>query len=124
MKPSSVAPAPPILRDADDMVVKVQEICFHIIMNGHANAVVFACADEIPIPSSFNEAMASNEKHQWIAAMQAEIESLSSNGVFSETPLPADHRALKGMRVFAHKTDAQGAVERLKARCDIHHIIW
>jgi hypothetical protein len=92
MKPSSVATFFPFLGDADDMVVEAHEICFHSIMNGHANAVVFACADEIPIPSSFNEAMASNERQQWIAAMQAEIKSLSSNGVFSETPLPADHR--------------------------------
>jgi hypothetical protein len=91
MKPSSVATFSPILGDADDMVVEAHEICFHSIMNGHANAVVFACADEISIPSSFNEAMASNDKQQWIAAMQAEIKSLSSNGVFSKPPLPADH---------------------------------
>jgi hypothetical protein len=116
MQPFSKSAFTPILGSTDDMAVEAQELCFHFIMNGHTNAVVIARADGIPIPSSFNKAMATNEKQQWIAAMQAETNSLSSNGAFSKTHLPDGHRALKDLWVFALKTDAEGAIERFKAR--------
>ena len=68
-------------------------------------------------PSSYEEAVATPEREQWLAAMQAEIESLQANHVYSPvSSLPAGSQLLTAKWVFKRKRDDSGAVVRYKAR--------
>jgi hypothetical protein len=53
---------------------------------------------------------------QWQAAAQAEIDAHLANGTWTPCPLPAGKKAILCRWVFAKKYNADGTVERLKAR--------
>ena len=70
-------------------------------------------------PRNFAEAMASSQAQQWREAMQDECQSIMDNKVLELVPrdsLPADARPLASMFIFKTKHDANGNVERHKAR--------
>lgn len=67
-------------------------------------------------PSTVEEAMNSREKDQWIGAMQKEMDSLQENNVWELTELPEGRQLVGSKWVFKTKTDADGKVERYKAR--------
>ena len=62
------------------------------------------------------EALASPDKAKWQNAMSMEIESLHVNDVWDLVELPKDWKAVGSKWVFKFKVDAEGSVERHKAR--------
>lgn len=71
---------------------------------------------EISEPKNYNEAIQSDEKEQWLAAMQDEIESHERNGTWQLVNLPVGKTAIGGKWVFKIKTGADGELQRYKAR--------
>lgn len=76
------------------------------------------CASSIPTidPTTVREAMARPDAHLWKAAMQEEIESLTTNSTWSLTELPAGKRAIGSKWVFKVKRNTDGEIVRHKAR--------
>ena len=62
------------------------------------------------------EALSSPEAPQWLQAMLEELNSIDANGVWELSPAPSNRRVLGSRWVLAVKRDAQGNVERYKAR--------
>uniref|UniRef100_A0AAV1U951 Reverse transcriptase Ty1/copia-type domain-containing protein n=1 Tax=Peronospora matthiolae TaxID=2874970 RepID=A0AAV1U951_9STRA len=67
-------------------------------------------------PRNFGEAMRSSHKEGWMKAISEELQALENNGVWSIMKAPKDIRALHSKWVFKTKRDAEGGIERLKAR--------
>jgi len=68
---------------------------------------------QVKEPKSVSEALTSPE---WVDAMRAEIDSLHNNGVWDLVPLPEGRKAVGSKWVYKVKRDADGSVERFKAR--------
>ena len=62
------------------------------------------------------EALSSPEKDEWIKAMESEMESLNKNEVWNLVKLPEGRKSVGCKWVFKKKHDADGNVERFKAR--------
>ncbi|SGY49759.1 BQ5605_C001g00813 [Microbotryum silenes-dioicae] len=69
-----------------------------------------------PVPSNYEEAMASPEADKWIAAIKAELDAMARHQVLIDSDLPSGARALGSKWVFTRKENAQGEVTRYKAR--------
>ena len=67
-------------------------------------------------PETVEEALSCSEKEQWKAAMQKEMDSLYANNVWDLVELPSDRKTIGNKWVFKCKTNANGTVERFKAR--------
>lgn len=67
-------------------------------------------------PSTYEEAMKSDDKPEWIKAMAKEMNSFISNDVFESIKLAHAPRFIDGKWVFKRKFDADGNVVRHKAR--------
>ena len=67
-------------------------------------------------PTSFQNALDREDKSQWINAMDKKLGSLSANEVWDLVELPKGRRIVGSKWVFRTKKDANGAVERYKAR--------
>ena len=67
-------------------------------------------------PRTYAEAMRSTRAEEWSKAMLEEISALEDNSVWNVINRPAEDNMLHSKWVFKTKTDANGAVERLKAR--------
>ena len=67
-------------------------------------------------PSSVYEAKSSPDKDKWMKAMEKELESLQSNEVWRLVEPPSDRKIIGSKWVFKRKVDANGVVERYKAR--------
>ena len=67
-------------------------------------------------PASVKEVLASPDKTQWLNAMEKEMDSLKANDVWDLVELPSDRTTVGSKWVFKLKTDADGKVERHKAR--------
>ncbi len=67
-------------------------------------------------PATVEEALASPGRAKWQEAMKMEIESLHTNDVWDLVELPVDRKAVGSKWVFKLKVDANGSVERHKAR--------
>ena len=67
-------------------------------------------------PRSFEEATTSPEKVKWEEAMKWEMESLKHHNTWELVNLPPGKKAIGSKRVFKVKTNADGSVERYKAR--------
>lgn len=67
-------------------------------------------------PSSVAEVKSAADKVKWEKAMEAEMESLRSNEAWELVePLP-DYKIVGSKWIFKRKVDADGTVERFKAR--------
>ena len=64
-------------------------------------------------PKSVSEAQTN---HKWLDAMENEIGSLHDNNVWELVELPEDRKAVGSKWVFKVKTNADGSIERCKAR--------
>ncbi|KAE8914261.1 hypothetical protein PF005_g13085 [Phytophthora fragariae] len=64
-------------------------------------------------PKKFQEDMPSKLKGKWLAAMVEELQALEDNGVLESR---AQARGYRTKWVYKTKMNAQGAIERLKAR--------
>lgn len=67
-------------------------------------------------PKNYTEAMRSQQKFGWEKAMVDELKALEDNGVWEVVRLPKDVRVLHTKWVYKTKLDAEGLIERLKAR--------
>ena len=67
-------------------------------------------------PSSVAEAKSSSDKAKWARAMEKEMESLRSNDVWELVEPPRNRKVIGSKWVFKKKVNADGAVERYKAR--------
>ena len=68
---------------------------------------------QVKEPKSVGDALTSQE---WVDTMQAEIESLHDNDVWDLVPLPEGRKAVGSKWVYKVKRNADGYVERCKAR--------
>ncbi|VVT54823.1 uncharacterized protein SAPINGB_P004280 [Magnusiomyces paraingens] len=67
-------------------------------------------------PSSFEEAMSSEEAEFWLEACVIEMSSLKRNGTWELVDLPPGRKAINSKWVFKVKRKADGSIERYKAR--------
>ena len=67
-------------------------------------------------PKNVNQAMSSQNAKEWKQAMENEINSLKKNKVWSLVKLPEGKKAIGSKWIFKQKRDADGNVERFKAR--------
>lgn len=74
--------------------------------------------NQIPIPQTYEEAMASDQSEQWQEAMLAEYNGLISNQTWKMIDKPDDKsiRPLKGKWVYTLKLTDTGEIKRFKAR--------
>ena len=66
-------------------------------------------------PTSFEEAMSSDNSSKWLEAMEDEIKSMSTNKVWDLEPIPKGAKTVGYKWVYKTKHDSQGNVERFKA---------
>ena len=74
---------------------------------------------DIPIPQSFAEAMSSNLRLRWIAAMNKEITDLMKHDTWelmSIDDVPKNRKVVKSKFVYTIKYNRDGTIERFKAR--------
>lgn len=70
-----------------------------------------------PEPTSVKEALSGAEKEEWRAAMDQEFQSIEKNEVWKlESTLPKGKKAIGTKWVFKRKLNADGEIERYKAR--------
>ena len=67
-------------------------------------------------PSSYIQAMKSEEAAEWKAACKSEMDSLAKNGSWDLVELPKGRKAIPNRWVFRTKLDSAGVLERRKAR--------
>jgi hypothetical protein len=67
-------------------------------------------------PTSFEEAMRSDNSSKWLEAMEDEIKSMSTNKVWDLEPIPKGAKTVGCKWVYKTKRDSQGNIERFKAR--------
>ncbi|KAI0996197.1 Retrovirus-related Pol polyprotein from transposon TNT 1-94 [Podosphaera aphanis] len=71
---------------------------------------------EISEPRSYSEAKKSSHWHEWNKAFEDEIASLRENDVWKLVPRPSGRKVVGGKWVCKVKGNAQGELERFKAR--------
>ena len=67
-------------------------------------------------PESYEEAISSVDRDEWQAAMQAEMEAITSVGTFELVPPPRDRKPIGCKWVYRVKRDASGEISHYKAR--------
>jgi transposase InsO family protein len=67
-------------------------------------------------PTTYAEAMARPDANLWLAAVQAEYDSLQRTGTYELTKLPGGRQAIGCKWVFKIKRHADGTIDRYKAR--------
>lgn len=67
-------------------------------------------------PATFQEAMNSVNSNKWKFAMQEELDSLAENNTWELVDLPEDRKAIENRWVYKVKRNAEGKIERFKAR--------
>ena len=67
-------------------------------------------------PKTVKAAMESEQSEEWLNAMKSEMKSLKKNNVWTLQPLPEGKNVVGCKWVFKIKLDADGKVERYKAR--------
>ena len=72
--------------------------------------------EELPTPKSFKEAISGDFAKWWLEAIAKEIENINSHEVAKWVKAPPKVRLLGAKWVFRWKLNAQGQVDRAKAR--------
>jgi hypothetical protein len=67
-------------------------------------------------PTSFEEAMRSDNSSKWFEAKEDEIKSMNTNKVWDLEPIPKEAKTVDCKWVYKTKHDFQGNIERFKAR--------
>jgi hypothetical protein len=75
-----------------------------------------ASSSDIAEPATYKQALASPQAEQWRAAANDEYASLMTNKTWELMPLPPGYSAIPSMWVFKLKRNADGSIERFKAR--------
>ena len=74
---------------------------------------------DIPVPTTYNEAVASKLRERWIASMEKEISTLIKHGTWelvSIDDVPRDRKIVKSRFVYTIKYNRDGTIERFKSR--------
>jgi hypothetical protein len=66
-------------------------------------------------PTSFEEAMRSDNSSKWLETMEDEIKSMSTNKVWDLEPISKGVKIVGYKWVYKTKRDSQGNIERFKA---------
>jgi hypothetical protein len=66
-------------------------------------------------PTSFEEAMRSDNSSKWLKAMEDGIKSMSTNKVWDLEPIPKGAKTVCCKWVYKTKRESQGNIERFKA---------
>ena len=66
-------------------------------------------------PTSFEEAMRSAHSSKWLEAMEDEMKSMKTNGVWKLETIPKGAKTIGYKWVYKTKHDSKGNVERFKA---------
>ena len=66
-------------------------------------------------PTSYEEAMRSVHSSKWLEAMEDEMKSMNSNGVWDLEDIPKGVKIVGCKWVYKIKRDSKGNVERFKA---------
>lgn len=77
---------------------------------------VTLASDALVEPTTVSEALNGPDADQWHKAMQQEMDSLHKHDVWNLTELPEGRKAIGSKWVFRVKYNADGSMERLKAR--------
>jgi hypothetical protein len=67
-------------------------------------------------PTTVTEVLSDPDKENWLEAMNKEMDSLNANNVWDLVPLPEGRKAVGSKWVFKRKLNADGKIERYKAR--------
>jgi hypothetical protein len=67
-------------------------------------------------PTSFEEAMRSAHSSKWLEAMEDEMKSMKTNGVWNLETIPKRAKTVGCKWVYKTKHDSKGNIERFKAR--------
>lgn len=84
-------------------------------MYGRANLATTASI-KVDEPSTYEEAITSPEKEEWLNAMTEEMTSLLSNETWELAEIPPGIKPIPGKWVYKVKSDANGNIQRFKAR--------
>ncbi|GMG18094.1 unnamed protein product [Phytophthora fragariaefolia] len=79
-------------------------------------AYAASIANAVDIPTTYAQAMVSDEAAQWCEAMDAELLSHERNGTWTMVPRGTANRTIGCRWVFAKKRDQYGRMVRYKAR--------
>ena len=71
---------------------------------------------KLGLPTTYEEAMQSPYRDRWLEACNSEMSSLEQHGTWILVPRPTDRKVLKNKWVFVIKHNADGSIERFKAR--------
>ena len=82
----------------------------------HYGEWVFSVESEESEPKTVKQALSSSHADDWSNAMSNEVNSLKKNNVWTLVELPAGRKAIGSKWIFKQKRDADGNVERYKAR--------
>jgi len=77
---------------------------------------MLAAMSDIPEPTTYEEALASEHAAEWQQAMDEEIASLAANNTWEMERISPDIKPIPVKWVFKIKRDANGNLERFKAR--------
>jgi histone deacetylase 1/2 len=99
----------PTTKDLQHLVKVENDAAKSEIVEASTNAVLIE-------PKSCEEAMNSPQKIHWIEAMKKEGKSLKEHGTWTLEQLPIGKEALTARWIFKIKYDANGNIERYKAR--------
>ena len=72
--------------------------------------------ENVKEPKSYNEAVNPPQAEDWRKAMQAEYDSLMNSNTWTLVDEPEDQQVLPGKWVYKIKYEANGQVDKLKAR--------
>lgn len=84
---------------------------------GEATQVMHGCVHS-PDHRNYGEAIESELKDKWVIAMTEEGDALKDNGVWLVKIAPQKIHVLHNKWVYKTKSDADGVIERFKARLD------
>ena len=71
-------------------------------------------------PITYVEAMGSDEKPKWKAALKEEMNAIMASGTLTTAKLPAERHAISTKFIFKRKLGVDGDVKRYKARLVVH----
>ena len=75
-----------------------------------------SCDEQSDTPQTYEQAMNSPSRNEWLSAMRDELKSMETLNVWTLTELPPGKRSLGCRWVFKQKKDSSGKVERHRAR--------
>lgn len=86
------------------------------IPNKFSDFVLFQSTHSYSVPTTYREAMASDERGLWLKAMQKEMEAMSSYNVWDLVDLPQNQKTVKCKWVYSLKGNECGDTVNHKAR--------